>query len=116
MSSPGCRAVKRVRKAEASEEVFVEQVNAKSIFSQATGFIRRGGFDWTCNPYIGCTYGCTYCYAMFLPQNQRPRDEWGKWLQAKVNALELARKQARKVAGQAIYLSTVTDPYVPAER
>lgn len=94
----------------------VEQVNARSIFSPATGFIRRGGFDWTCNPYIGCSFGCTYCYAMFLPQNRRPREEWGKWFQAKINALELARKQAPKVAGQAVYLSSVTDPYLPVER
>jgi DNA repair photolyase len=94
----------------------VEQVNAKSIFSIATGFIRRGGFDWTCNPYVGCSYGCTYCYAAFLPQNRRPREEWGRWLTAKVNAVEVARKQAPRVAGQAVYMSTVTDPYVPAER
>jgi DNA repair photolyase len=53
---------------------------------------------------------------MFLPQNRRPREEWGKWFQAKVNAVELARKQAPKVAGQAVYLSSVTDPYLPAER
>jgi hypothetical protein len=32
-------------------------VNAKSIFSTAIGFIRRGGFDWTCNPYLGCSFG-----------------------------------------------------------
>src|SRR5581483_4208680 len=86
------------------------------IFSPATGFIRRGGFDWTCNPYVGCSFGCTYCYAMFLPQNRRPREDWGKWFQAKSNAVELARKQAPKVAGQAVYLSSVTDPYLPAER
>jgi DNA repair photolyase len=94
----------------------MEQINARSIFSPATGFIRRGGFDWTCNPYVGCSFGCIYCYAMFLPQNRRPREEWGKWFQAKINALELARKQAPKVARQAVYLSSVTDPYLPAER
>ena len=94
----------------------MEQVNASSIFSAATGFIKRGGFDWTCNPYLGCSFGCTYCYAMFLPQNRRPREEWGRWFQAKANAVELARKQASKVAGQAVYLSSVTDPYLPAER
>jgi DNA repair photolyase len=91
-------------------------VNARSIFSPATGFIRRGGFDWTCNPYLGCSFGCTYCYAMFLPQNRRPREEWGKWFQAKMNAVELAERQAKKLAGQAVYLSSVTDPYLPAER
>jgi DNA repair photolyase len=94
----------------------MEQVNAASIFSPAIGFIRRGGFDWTCNPYIGCSFGCTYCYAMFLPQNRRPKEDWGRWFQAKVNAVELARKHAAKLAGQAVYISSVTDPYLPAER
>jgi DNA repair photolyase len=94
----------------------MEQINARSIFSPATGYIRRGGFDWTCNPYVGCSFGCTYCYAMFLPQNRRPKENWGKWFQAKVNAVELARKQAPKLAGQAVYMSSVTDPYLPTER
>lgn len=94
----------------------MDQINARSIFSPATGYIRRGGFDWTCNPYIGCSFGCLYCYAMFLPQNRRPREDWGKWFQAKANAVELARRQAPKVAGQTVYVSSVTDPYLPAER
>jgi DNA repair photolyase len=94
----------------------MELISARSIFSPATGFIRRGGFDWTCNPYLGCSFGCAYCYAAFLPQNPRPAADWGKWFSAKKNAVELARKQARKVAGQAVYLSSVTDPYQPVER
>jgi DNA repair photolyase len=53
---------------------------------------------------------------MFLPQNHRPRQDWGKWIQAKINALELARKKAPGLAGQTLYVSSVTDPYVPAER
>src|SRR5437016_10539991 len=88
----------------------VDLIEARSIFSPATGYIRRGGFDWSCNPYLGCTFGCTYCYAMFMPQNRRPREEWGRWFRPKINALELARRQAPRVAGSAIYMSTVTDP------
>ncbi len=94
----------------------MQSIISRSIFSPATGFIRRGGFDWTCNPYVGCTFGCTYCYAMFLPQNRRPKEDWGRWFQAKSNAVDLARKHAPKVAGQAVYLSSVTDPYLPAEK
>jgi DNA repair photolyase len=94
----------------------MQLTEARSIFSEATGFIKRGGFQWSCNPYLGCTFGCTYCYAMFLPQNRRPKDEWGRWFAPKVNAVELARRQAHKVAGQAVYMSSVTDPYQPAER
>src|SRR5262245_19580027 len=94
----------------------MDVVISRSIFSPATGFILRGGFDWTCNPYLGCTFGCTYCYAAFLPQNRRPVEDWGKWFSAKRNAVELARKAAPKLAGQALYLSSVTDPYLPAEK
>jgi len=94
----------------------MELIESKSIFSPATGFIKRGGFEWTCNPYVGCTFGCSYCYAAFLPQSRRPPEEWGKWLTAKKNAAALAEKQAPKVAGRAVYLSSVTDPYQPAER
>jgi len=91
-------------------------IDARSIFSPATGFIRRGGFDLTCNPYIGCTFSCSYCYAMFLPQNRRPVEEWGKWFSAKGNAVALAAKAAPKLAGKALYMSSVTDPYMPVER
>lgn len=91
-------------------------IEARSIFSPATGFIRRGGFDWTCNPYVGCTFGCAYCYAMYLPQNRRPLGDWGRWFTAKKNAVELARGRAAKTAGRSVYVSSVTDPYQPVER
>ena len=94
----------------------MDLIEARSIFSPATGFIRRGGFDWTCNPYVGCTFGCSYCYAAFLPQNRRPVSEWGRWLSAKRNAIALAERQSKRVAGQGVYMSSVTDPYQPAER
>jgi DNA repair photolyase len=94
----------------------METLIARSIFTPATGFILRGGFAWTCNPYLGCTFGCQYCYAMFLPQNRRPLADWGRWLVAKSNAIDLARQTAHKLRDQALYLSSVTDPYLPVER
>ncbi|MBX9580763.1 MAG: radical SAM protein [Gemmataceae bacterium] len=94
----------------------MDLIESRSILSLATGFIRRGGFDWTCNPYVGCSFGCTYCYAAYLPQNRRPVEDWGRWFTAKRNAVELARKQGHKAAGQAVYMSSATDPYQPAER
>jgi DNA repair photolyase len=97
-------------------ETVDSRIVAKTLFNRATGFIERGGFAWTCNPYVGCVFGCQYCYAMFLPQNPRPMEEWGRWYQAKTNALELARRHGYKLAGQAVYISSVTDPYQPVER
>lgn len=94
----------------------MDLIDARSIFSPATGFILRGGFDFSCNPYVGCTFGCTYCYAMFLPQNRRPLADWGKWFSAKQNAVELAKKYAGKIARKSLYVSSVTDPYMPVER
>ena len=94
----------------------MDLIDAKSLFSPATGFIARGGFDFTCNPYLGCSFGCGYCYAEYLPQNPRPASDWGKWLTAKRNAVELASKQGKKLAGRAVYMSSVTDPYQPVER
>jgi DNA repair photolyase len=49
-------------------------------------------------------------------QNPRPREEWGRWFQAKSNAVELAWRTAHKLRGQAVYVSSVTDPYMPVER
>jgi DNA repair photolyase len=66
--------------------------------------------------YYAAGFATHNCYAAFLPQNRRPVEDWGKWLTAKRNAAALAEKQARKVAGQAVYMSSVTDPYQPAER
>ena len=94
----------------------MDELIAKSLFNPATGFIKRGGFAFTCNPYLGCTFGCSYCYAMYLPQNDRPREDWGRWFSAKTNAVDLARRHGHKVAGQAVYMSSVTDPYQPVER
>ncbi|MCE9530168.1 MAG: radical SAM protein [Planctomycetes bacterium] len=94
----------------------MDTIEAKSLFSPATGYIQRGGFQWTCNPYVGCTFGCKYCYAMYLPQNDQPKEDWGRWFRVKRNAVELAERHGRKVAGQAIYMSSVTDPYQPVER
>jgi DNA repair photolyase len=53
---------------------------------------------------------------MFLPQNRQPKEDWGRWLDAKQNAVELAGQISPKMAGKAIYISSVTDPYLPAER
>jgi len=93
----------------------VEYSPARSILTASSGFI--DAFDYTLNPYSGCTFGCSYCYAAAFVRDQERREHWGEWVRVKQNALELLRKQRRKpLDGEAIYLSSVTDPYQPIER
>lgn len=42
----------------------VELVDARSILTKASGFMKE--YDFTLNPYSGCSFGCTYCYAAFF--------------------------------------------------
>lgn len=93
--------------------------NAKSILNKATGFI--GAYDFTLNPYRGCQYGCSYCYAAAFSPNKKMREDWGKWVIIKENAAEILeeelgrwrRKNPEKFP--TIYMSSVTDPYQPIE-
>ena len=74
-------------------------------------------YDYTLNPYAGCSFGCTYCYAAFFSTTKEDRDNWGRWLKVKENAAELmSRRRAGALDGKLIYMSSTTDPYQPVER
>lgn len=93
--------------------------NAKSLLTKATGFI--AAYDFTLNPYRGCQYGCSYCYAAAFSPNPQMRQDWGKWVIYKENAAVVLAKELetwyRKNPKQPprIYMSSVTDPYQPLE-
>lgn len=72
--------------------------------------------DYVANPYVGCTFGCTYCYASFMArQVNESRAAWGTFVYAKTGAIEAARRDLdrleRKGESPSILLSSVTDPY-----
>ena len=74
-------------------------------------------YDFTLNPYSGCTFGCTYCYAAFFSRSKEQRDGWGQWVTVKENALALLRKKRpHALTGKTLYMSSVTDPYQPIEK
>ena len=96
----------------------IRHAPARDILTRATGFI--GAYDFTLNPYSGCTFGCAYCYAAFFNRTAEDRDSWGYWVRVKSNAVELLQRRLRRTPDylddKAIYMSSVTDPYQPIER
>ena len=87
---------------------------ASSILTRASGFM--ADYDFTLNPYAGCGFGCSYCYAAFFSRDQERSDSWGRWVEVKENALATLRRMRTPLEGKAIYMSSVTDPYQPIER
>ncbi len=89
--------------------------DVREILTRATGFMEE--YDFTLNPYSGCTFGCTYCYAAFFGKTKGDRDLWGFRVTVKKNAVELlSRRKTGSLDGKRIYISSVTDPYQPIER
>lgn len=87
----------------------------REILTRASGFLSE--YDFTLNPYSGCSFGCTYCYAAFFSRTKENRDRWGYWVGVKENAIDLmAKRKPRSLDGKLIYLSSVTDPYQPVDR
>jgi DNA repair photolyase len=93
----------------------VAYIPSKTILTESSGFMSE--YDYTLNPYSGCTFGCTYCYAAFFVRDQAKQDSWGQWVHVKENALVLLRRKRNDpLDGKRIYMSSVTDPYQPIER
>jgi len=100
---------------------------------------------WSINPYIGCAFGCAYCYARYAhrwvvdrhasanPDRadlQDARDGMIPWLAferrifVKTNAPDVLRRTLRHgsdrhlalLKNETIVIGTATDPFQPAER
>jgi len=84
------------------------------LLTPASGFM--SDYDFTLNPFSGCSFGCTYCYAAFFTRDPKLQDDWGQWVKVKENAAAQLRRRRNSLAGRSIYMSSVTDPYQPIER
>ncbi len=87
-------------------------VEARSLLNKATGFM--AAYDFTLNPYRGCQYGCSYCYAAAFSPDEAKRQSWGDWVVIKANSVallekELTRWQKKHDRPPCIYMSSVTD-------
>ena len=94
----------------------VEEIEARSIISPS----RLPDTDYVVNPYIGCSFACSYCYAAFMGRMVgHSRSEWGRFVYVKSNAVTLFRKEIRGAKfreGPSLLLSSVTDAWQGPER
>ena len=127
-----------------------EQRDIRYFATRARGVLNdpaTTGFDgfWSINPYVGCAFGCAYCYARYahryaleralatdprhaeLQQIARDLPPWLAFERAivvKRNAPDVLARTLRNgpdryralACGHQIVIGTATDPYQPAER
>jgi DNA repair photolyase len=89
--------------------VIVKEICAKSVLSKSKVF------DYTVNPYIGCEHGCSYCYARFVRRFTGHQEEWGKFVDVKINAADLLQREIKKRQRGRVWISGLCDPYQPLE-
>lgn len=91
----------------------VKEIECKSAIGKC-GF-PGGGF--AINPYVGCEHNCLYCYARFIKRFTGHNEDWGAFVDARINISDILERQMRssKYKGEQIYIGTVTDPYQPSE-
>jgi DNA repair photolyase len=89
------------------------EVRARSALNHVAG--GRYGFDWTINPFRGCSHACVYCFARrthtYLDMNAG-RD-FEREIVVKVNLPELLRAELARPGWkrELVALGTNTDPY-----
>ena len=93
------------------------EIEAKTLIQKS----KIPSITYVINPYTGCQLACAYCYASFSGRLVgEPVGEWGSFVYAKRNAVELVRRELGRmsVAKQqgTLLLSSVTDPYQAPER
>ncbi|MFD3549718.1 Rv2578c family radical SAM protein [Streptomyces sp. NPDC058655] len=94
------------------------EVRARSIVNRVPGASRMP-FEWTVNPYRGCSHACVYCFARKTHSYLDLDTGLGfdSQIVVKVNAPELLRRElgARRWTGAHIAMGTNVDCYQRAE-
>ncbi|MED4162616.1 SPL family radical SAM protein [Halalkalibacterium halodurans] len=88
----------------------------KAWLTKTSGFLQ--GYDYSLNPYVGCTFACSYCYVRKMPVALFHKGEWGDWVDIKQGVKETFSNElvrAKKRGRVHLFMSSSTDPYQPVE-
>lgn len=121
----GVVAVVRQREARlpvAGERPAPARASAVREVSVAHALVAEGRGQYYLNPYAGCMIGCPYCYVgdradLSRALDGQPEHAWGRWVDVKVDAPEVLRREVRSLPPGPVRMSPIlTDPYQPLER
>jgi DNA repair photolyase len=114
----GADAVARTFETPGFRGITFYEVHARSIINRVPPASRMA-FQWTINPYRGCSHGCVYCFARnthtYLDMDAGL--DFNSRIVVKVNAAELARRELSRPrwAGEHVAMGTNVDCYQRAE-
>src|SRR5881628_2450567 len=98
-----------------ADQAKYQEVQCRSALNRVKGM----PFEWTLNPYRGCTHGCHYCYARrYQTQFELGSDdEFSTIIFVKVNFADVLARQLDRPAWtrENVAFGTATDPYQPIE-
>lgn len=98
----------------------INEIQAKSILNKS-----KFGSDFMLNTYVGCNFGCIYCYNQtYWDKNNSSTYKWGEYINVKTNAPEILSKELNRYKQKdlfstrrpTVFISTSTDPYNPLEK
>src|SRR5215213_3854133 len=96
-------------------EARYQEVVCRSALNRVQGM----PFEWTLNPYRGCTHGCHYCFARryHVQFEMNSDDEFASVILVKRNFVDVLRRELDRPAWHRdhVALGTATDPYQPIE-
>ncbi|MGH9309944.1 MAG: radical SAM protein [Vicinamibacterales bacterium] len=92
-----------------------QEITCRSALNPVQGM----PFNWTLNPYRGCTHGCHYCFARrYQTQFELgPGDEFSSVILVKTNLVDVLRRELDHPSWkrEQVAVGTATDPYQPIE-
>ena len=98
-----------------ADQATYQEVTCRSALNHVSGM----PFQWTLNPYRGCTHGCHYCYARrYQTQFELDSDDqFSSVILVKTNFVEVLRKELARPSWrrEQVAVGTATDVYQPIE-
>ena len=98
-----------------ADQATYQEVDCRSALNRVKGM----PFEWTLNPYRGCTHACHYCFARryHMQFELNSDDEFASVILVKRNFVGVLERELDKPSWTRDYvaLGTATDPYQPIE-